>query len=316
MADANGFDDRVRRSMGQLASSAADRANPLPAAEVRRRADRRRNAALAAAATAVIVVGGGVLLFLGPLADDGVEPVVAPSPSSSPTPMPTTSATPSEPSPTQTTPTPTPRPTTETPSPTPTPTEEPPESGATEIPAGFTIPNEGDTSDDPEFSDWETTEDLGTPWPWTVCGADMYDGDAARTDFRQVASGGPEATAANALAVYGDAEVAVEIMAAMRATVQGCVDDENESGFVETWAMRELGAGGESFLAASTSTSPDGGPASGGHQVAVVRVGNAIYATYVFADGRPTVDDALAGQLEAALADVAPELCIFTVAGC
>lgn len=314
MADANGFDDRVRASMGSLAAQAADRATPLSAAEVRRRANRRRSVALGAAVTVAAVVGGGAFLFLGPLGDDGVEPVVAPSPSSAPTPTPTTSATPSEPSPTQTTPTP--RPTSETPSPTPTPTDEPPGSGATEIPAGFTLPNEGDTSDDPEFSDWETTEDLDTPWPWTVCGVDAYEGDATRTDFRQVARGGPEATAANALAVYADAEVGVEIMAAMRAAVEGCVDDVSDSGFVESWEMRELGVGGESFLAASTSTSPDGAPASGGHQVAVVRVGNAIYATYVFADGRPTVDDALAAELEAAVTDFAPQLCVFTVAGC
>lgn len=314
MTDANGFDDRVRASMGSLAAHAADRATPLSAAEVRRRANRRRSVAVGAAVTAVAVIGGGTFLFLGPLGDDGIEPVVAPNPSSSPTPTPTTSAAPSEPAPTQTTPLPTP--TTQTPSPTPTPTAEQPESGAVEIPAGFTLPNEGETSDDPDFSDWEMTEGLDTPWPWAVCGVDAYDGDATRTDFRQVASGGPEATAANALAVYADAEVGVEIMAAMRAAVGACVDDVSDSGLVETWAMRELGVGGESFLAASTSTSPDGAPASGGHQVAVVRVGNAIYATYVFADGRPAVDDALAAELEAAVTDFAPQLCVFTVAGC
>lgn len=316
MADSAGFEDRVRRELGDLAAHAAERADPPSAGQVRHRGERRRLVSIAAAATGVAVLGAGVLLYAGPLTDDGVAPVVAPSESSSPT------ATPSPPAP----PPPPPPPTTEVPttpaspapsSPsTPPPSATAPEYPATEIPAGFALPNEGDENGDPEFSDWETVEQLDTPWAWTVCGVDAYEGDAARTDFRQVAMGGPEATAANALAVYADAEVAVEVMAAMRAAIEECDEDASNSGFVTRWQLRVLAVGGQSFLAASTSTAPSGDPASGGHQVAVVRLGSAIYATYVFADGRPTVSDALAAELEAALIEFTPELCVFTVAGC
>lgn len=313
MSDDGEFGDRVRQSLSHLGAGAAELATPAPAAQIRDRARRRRQLVAAGTITAVLTVGGGAVLLGDLLPRSGTEPIVAPgattsisisagttpTASASPVPSSTASATP----PPSTTPPPTASP---------SPTGQP----ATEIPAGFTLPHEGETSDDPEFSDWETTEDLKAPWPWSVCGVDRYDGDAARTDHRQVARSGPETTEANVLAVWGDAEQAVDLMAQLRTAIQACVDDVGESGFVTTWELRELDVGGESFIAVSTSTDPTGEPASGGDQVGVVRVGTAVYATYVFADGRPAVDDQLAAEMEAELADMASVMCVFTVAGC
>lgn len=284
MTDPAGFDDRLRRSLHDTAASAERRASAPPVSQVHRRArDRRHGMAAGLTFAVVAILGGGTVLVTGAFGDDGNS--VANAPSQSPSESVTTA-------------------------PTTPPTPPPPTSGATEIPDDFTLPDE-------LAYGMETAEEVLTAdWPANVCGNVSYRGDTGRTDFRSVSASGLESDYTNALAVYGLAETAVEVVADMRIGVESCLNHELPSGFTESWEIRPMGIGGESFIAASTMTTPEGDSASGGQLFAVTRVGNAIYVTYQFADGRPSVDNNQAAEVEAALADFAPRMCVFTVAGC
>jgi hypothetical protein len=48
----------------------------------------------------------------------------------------------------------------------------------------------------------------------------------------------------------------------------------------------------------------------------VMRVGNAIYMDFASADGSAEADSSYAVQIETLASDFAPNMCVFTMAGC
>lgn len=305
------FDDRIRRSMGSLGAGAAQAARASTGAEIRHRATRRRQALAAGTLTAALIIGGGAVAASNVLDRTGVGTIVVPAdPPSATTPAtPGPAPTPTEPpTPTPDEPTSTPPPTSETPRANPVPTE---------IPASFTLPHEGEASQfPPDVSDWETVGELTTPWDMTVCGVDLFDGDEARTDFRKVSQNGPEFYDSHSLAVYDDAEVAVGVMASMRAAIDGCVDEPILDGKTISFELRAVDAGGEAFVAVAIVTNADGIEEIGGGHWAVARLGTAIYLTTFGGESFPSIDDGTTSMLEQQLRDFVPQLCAFTVAGC
>lgn len=315
----DGFDHRIRRSMAGLGAGAAQVAHPATGADIRRRATRRRQVLATGALSAALIVGGGAVVATNVLDRPGAGTTVVPGDSQSASPTATTAPAP-EPtgtspatSPSAEAPTTSALPTSEPPPPTDPPPADPP---PTEIPPGFTLPHEGEQSEDVDTTDWETVEGLATPWDVGVCGVDLYDGDEARTDFRRVSQSGPEFYDSHALAVYADAEVAVGVMAAMRTAIAGCIDHPlGESSFI-SWDLRAVEIGGEAFVAVSTVRDAAGNPQFGGAHYAVARLGTAIYLTSVGGESFASVDDEVSRALVERLRDFVPTMCVFTVAGC
>jgi len=326
MSEHDPFDGRIRRGLDDLGAGAAHLAAPAPVAGIRRRAARRRNVLAAGVITAAMVAGGGAVVLADSFDRSTLAPVVEPTHSPSPSPAPTgpsptlsPSTTPSVPT---TTAAPAPPPTTP-PSTPPAPPPPPPSATvgpwpagdpATEIPPGFTLPSEGETLGD-DYTGWDTSETLDSPWPWQVCGQDTYAGDADRTDFRDVAMSGYGESSHHLLVVWSDAFEAVDVMAQLRGAIQGCEDESTGNGYVHHWDLRELDLGGEGFLAVSNITQ-DGQPSTGGVVLVAVRVGTAIYVLFGSIDGYPTLDSGVAVEVEARVREFTPNMCVFTLAGC
>lgn len=198
MSDQDRFDDRIRRVLGDIGSSASERVTAPPAAGIRRRAQRRRQVVVAGVITAVVVFGGSGVLLADVLDSSSIGPVAPPTSSPSRT-EPEATETPSAPPPSNPPTVPNGLPT----SPSALPPPPPPTVGpwpagdpATVIPAGLKLPHEDEINGGgEEFTDWVTTDELDTRWPWAPCGVDVYDGDELRTDRRQVAMSGVEANA-------------------------------------------------------------------------------------------------------------------------
>lgn len=311
-ADEGAFDDRIRRSLAGLGAGAAGIANPSTGAHIRRRAGRRRQALAAGALSAAVLVGGGAVAVSNVLDRPGDGTIVLPgdTPSAPTTDTPTA---PSAPPPSSSaTSAPTGAPTTSAP---PSSEPPPPDPPPTEIPPGFTLPHEGEQSDDVDVTDWETVEGLSTAWDMKVCDVSLYAGDESRTDFRKVSRSGPEFYDSHSLAVYGDAEVAVGVMAAMRTAIAGCIDQPVGESFL-SWDLRAVDVGGEAFVAVSTVRDAAGNPQFGGSHFAAVRLGTAVYLINAAGESFPSVDDGVSDALVQSLEDFVPKMCVFTVAGC
>ena len=319
----NSFDDRIRHGLADLSTGATNASRSAAAGEIRRRATRRRGIATAGVITAVLVVTGGAIVLADGFDQASIGPAGEPTTSvtsTSPAPSVTTSPTepPTTPATTATAPStpPTTSQVTEPPDPPPSATVGPWPAGdpATEIPSSLLLPHEGETFDDPSFTGWDTTQGLDTPWPWEVCGVDTYPGDGGRTDFRMVEMSGYGESQHNALGVWGDAPEAVLVMEELRNAVRTCPDEVVDE-WTYSWQIADLDLGGESFLAIRNTTT-GGEPTTGGDVVLVMRTGTAIYASYVYADGYPTFDGGVAVDLRLQVAEFAPNMCVFTMAGC
>ena len=320
MGDHNPYDEELRRRLTAAAHSAAGRTHLPDPSALRRQARRRQVGVAVLTSAAVAAVVTAVVVVANPTDPTGAGPAATSSPTETGPPSPTLDPTTPEPSGPTTTPS---QPTS---SPAPSPTSPPPTDlpvrPVTEIPAGFQLPHEGEPSDDPDITDWITTEPLATPWELPLlCNqepGELMPTDAARTDFRQVKRTGPELGDTYQLAVYPSAAEAVAVMGEVRDAVRACPGGENPflpAGTVRT-DMAETGMGGESLSVVSSVWTADGQPAIGGGRAAMTRVGNAIFLTATSGEDSPRLEDEPQARLTQRLADFVPQMCVFTVAGC
>ena len=317
MGDHNPYDEELRRRLTAAAHSAAGRTHLPDPSALRRQARRRQVGVAVLTSAAVAAVVTAVVVVANPTDPTGAGPAATSSPTETGPPSPTLDPTTPEPS----GPTTTPSQPTSSPAPSPPPTDLPVRP-VTEIPAGFRLPHEGEPSDDPDITDWITTETLATPWELPLlCNqepGELMPTDAARTDFRQVKRTGPELGDTYQLAVYPSAAEAVAVMGEVRDAVRACPGGENPflpAGTVRT-EMAETGMGGESLSVVSSVWTADGQPAIGGGRAAMTRVGNAIFLTTTSGEDTPRLEDETQATLTQRLADFVPQMCIFTVAGC
>jgi hypothetical protein len=157
-------------------------------------------------------------------------------------------------------------------------------SGASEpdkspLPAGLLLPDEGQPSGSPDFTDWETDTSPGQTWLLDPCVPTTYPTDAQRTSFRTVSQTGPEAHSARQLAVYPSEEVATEVLAGFRRALTACSTGTTAAGDRWTWVSADApDLGDDGLVAASTIGSPPSSPV--GDRIAVTRVGSAVFLAY------------------------------------
>jgi hypothetical protein len=148
------------------------------------------------------------------------------------------------------------------------------------IPAGLRLPNEGEKSDSPEFTDWITDNAVGQPWLLDACQPTDYPTDRRRLAFRSVSRTGPEAHDARQLAVYPSPEVAAEVLAGFRRALAACATGTSPQGLTWQWVSQDApDLGDEGLLAASViGVGPGASPA--GDRIAVTRIGTAVFLAY------------------------------------
>lgn len=159
-----------------------------------------------------------------------------------------------------------------------TPPEQMAPSGA--IPAGLRLPNEGEKSDSPEFTDWITDNATGQPWLLDPCRPTEYPTDRQRLAFRSVSRTGPEAHDARQLAVYPSPEVAAEVLAGFRRALAACATGTSPQGLTWQFVTRDAPDLGDDGLLAASVIGVGPGASPSGDRIAVTRVGAAVFLAY------------------------------------
>lgn len=153
----------------------------------------------------------------------------------------------------------------------------PPARAPLAVPAGQLLPNEGQRSDSPEFTDWTTDTGRGQAWLLDPCQPTAYPTDAQRVGFRTVSQTGPEAHSARQLGVYPSPEVAAEVVAGFRRALDACQVGTTATGLRWKWVSADAPALGDGGLLAA-SVFGDESPT--GDRIAVARVGSAVFLAY------------------------------------
>jgi hypothetical protein len=146
------------------------------------------------------------------------------------------------------------------------------------VPGGVLLPNEGQRTDSPEFTDWATDNRPGQAWLLDPCQPTTYPTDAQRVSFRTVSRTGPEAHDARQLAVYPSTAVAGEAVAGFRRALDACAAGTTPTGLRWKWVSQDvpdLGDGG--LLAASVF----GDESPTGDRIALARAGSAVFLAYL-----------------------------------
>lgn len=168
-----------------------------------------------------------------------------------------------------------------TPQATPEPTTAPEQMApAGAIPAGLRLPNEGERSDSPEFTDWITDNSLGQPWLLDPCQPTAYPTDRDRLAFRSVSRTGPEAHDARQLAVYPSPEVAAEVLAGFRRALTACATGTSAQGLTWQWVTQDAPDLGDDGLLAASVLGVGPGASPSGDRIAVTRLGAAVFLAY------------------------------------
>jgi hypothetical protein len=145
------------------------------------------------------------------------------------------------------------------------------------LPAGLMLPNEGERSDSPEFTDWTTDTAPNQAWLLDPCQPTAYPTDGQRVSFRTVSRTGPEAHDARQLAVYPSPEVATEVVAGFRRALDACQVGTTATGLRWKWVSSDAPALGDGGLLAA---SVFGAESPTGDRIAVARAGSAVFLAY------------------------------------
>ena len=290
---------------GDGAAPAQDGATEVVTTEVAGEEPRatRRTALVAAGLVALLVV----VALLVWLATRGTEPTTTtpgPSPSaSSPTPSGTATGS------TTTSPSPTGSGTgsgSATSSGSATTTADPAAPVPTTIPAGLTLPAEGEEG-------W-----TARGWSYAPCGAQVS--AAGTSDFRRIAFEGLEDSRSQSLLVFPTEDAAAGFLAALEAAAQACAGPGD--GLTDTPAVGVQTVDGDwdaSLMVVLAYPVPEGGYSPGGDYTLAVRTGSAVAVSGGYAEwppGYPTPAPAAVADYRAALDALAPQLCVFTDDGC
>ena len=299
MPDRDGLNEKLER----LAAEVTPRARLLPAAELRRRADRRRATTVVAASLATV----GVVLGAWGVTVDGEGRAVAPAdPSTSTTTAATTS--PESANPTES-------------APTSLPDKSPRGGWITTLPAAFALPHE---------HVWDADESSG--WRLLPClDQQGYPSDRRRTDWREVSTSEPEATWAEQIAVFESAADAEVALADMRQALADCAEqrDEAENGDVYEYFWEAKDSDGDAVEAGQDA--PDqafqawnwyrmydqnGNETArlGGEYFTLARVGNAVFLTMDSGEsdwGEPGAAERSSATEAKTLRGFLPKLCTF-----
>jgi hypothetical protein len=148
------------------------------------------------------------------------------------------------------------------------------------VPSDVLLPDEGEPSTSPVFSDWTTDYADEPTWLLDPCRPTAHPTDARRASFRTVSRTGPESTEARQLAVYATPEIAAEVVAGFRRVLDACRTGGQRAPGTGWWVSGELpGLGDEGLVAASTTGGADSSPT--GERIAVTRVGSAVFLAYL-----------------------------------
>lgn len=166
------------------------------------------------------------------------------------------------------------------------------------IPADLLLPNEGERSTQPEFTDWTTDDAVDQAWLLDPCMPTAYPTDQQRTRFRTVSQTGPEAHDARQLAVYPSAEVATEALAGFRRALAACSIGTTRAGSRWQWVSEDVPTlGDEGLVAGSTVGGGEFSPT--GNRIAVTRVGDVVFLAYGAGEFSTAALDGGAGDAQA-----------------
>ena len=185
-------------------------------------------------------------------------------------------------------------------------TEEPDAPVPTTIPAGLTLPAEGDDG-------W-----TARGWSYAPCGTQVS--AAGTSDFRRIASEGPEDSRSQSLLVFPTEDAAVAYLATLEAAAQECAGPGD--GLTDTPAVGVQTVDGDwddSLLVVLSYPVAGGGYSPGGDYTLAARTGSAIAVSGGYAEwppGYPTPAPTAVAEYRAALDELAPQLCVFTDDGC
>ena len=176
----------------------------------------------------------------------------------------------------------------------------------TTIPAGLTLPAEGEEG-------WTSQG-----WSYAPCGSQVS--AAGASDFRRIAFNGPEDSRNQSLLVFPTEDAAVAYLATMQAAAEACAGPGD--GLADTPAVSVGTVDGDwdsSLMVVLSYPVPEGGYSPGGDYTLAARTGSAVAVSGGYAEwppGYPTPAPAAVAAYRAALDELAPQLCAFTDDGC